>query len=58
MHANFPDPAVLSNTIAAEAREQAAASAGPQMMAGAQYQSSAADQQFADYRAAGPSCRL
>jgi hypothetical protein len=44
MHANFPDPAVLSNTIAAEAREQAAAPAGPQTMAGVQYQSSAADQ--------------
>jgi hypothetical protein len=58
MHANFPDPAVLSGTIAAKAREQAAVSAGPQMMAGGQYQSSAADQQFADYRAAGPSFRL
>ena len=58
MHANFPDPAVLSNTIAAEAREQTAAPAGPQTMAGVRHQSSAADQQFADYQAAGPSCRL
>jgi len=58
MHANFPDPAVLSNTIAAEASEQATASAGLQTAAGSQHQSSAAKQQFADYRAAGPSCRL
>jgi hypothetical protein len=58
MHANFPDPAVLSNTIAAEANEQATASAGLQTAAGSQHQSSAAEQQFADYRAAGPSCRL
>jgi hypothetical protein len=49
---------LINNSIAAEAHEQAAVSTNPQMQTGAQYQSSAADQQFADYRAAGPSCRL
>ncbi len=42
----------------AEARERAAAAAGPQMLSGAQFQSSAANQQFADYSAAAPPCRL
>jgi len=42
----------------AETRERAAAAVGPQMMSGAQFQSSAAEQQLADFSAAAPPCRL
>jgi hypothetical protein len=54
----FYTPVFRIRAWSTTAHEQAAVSTNPQMQTGVQYQSSAADQQFADYRAAGPSCRL